>query len=49
MEKARDTHQYYVDNPDLVTWWQEYPGQDADWVTIYDEVMDILEELGRVG
>ncbi len=29
-----------------VPWWVVSPGQDAKWVVVYDEVIDILEEIG---
>ena len=44
MITARDSHQYFVDNPGQANH-QTRSSQDAEWVVIYDEVIDILEEL----
>ena len=46
MERARDAHQYFVDNPDKA-WWNVEEEQDEDWVIIYDEVIYILEEVSK--
>lgn len=44
MERARDAHQYFVDNPDKA-WWNVEDEQDADWVWIYNELIDILRRI----
>ncbi len=44
METARDSHQYFVENPELIWWDDRYGYQDEQWVSIYD---DVIEELKR--
>ena len=42
IKHARDTHQYYVDNPYPDAWWIESPTQEAAWVKIYDKFIAVL-------
>ena len=42
LEVARNSHQYYVDNPDKI-WWAEDAEQDAEWVRRYNYIISLLE------
>ncbi len=42
MKVARNSHQYYIDNPDPYKPW--YYSQE-DWVIIYENIIELLEGL----
>ena len=46
LEGARDSHQYFVDKPELI-WWAEDSSQDAEWVERYNSIIRLLEESRR--
>ena len=46
LEKARDLHQFYADNPELVWWGTSY---DAEWVERYDAIIQLLKDQAMTG
>ncbi|KKN71446.1 hypothetical protein LCGC14_0420250 [marine sediment metagenome] len=46
LEAARDSHQYFVDNPDKIKWADD-SRQDAEWVEIYGQIIGMIEVLGQ--
>lgn len=44
LDYARESHQYFVDNPDEA-YYAEEENQDAGWVEAYSEIIDLLEDF----
>ena len=44
-EVARDTHQFYADNPEMCNSYSGSVGNNEQWVRIYNMNLEILESL----